>query len=148
MPYNKEINRIIDTIREAVKMDCSKTGSSFNDAMSIKELASTARMSTTNFKRFFKANIDTHETVYQVISRLRIQHILKLIKEGKDFDDIASMVGFANTPALNNTLRKIKNATPSELKDMLQIKDTTAYPFLICKPRIEKSLPSCLTSLS
>lgn len=140
MPYNKEINGIIETIREAVNSDWSKTSSSFNDALSIKELASTAHMSTTNFKRFFKANIDTHETVHQFITRLRLQQILKLIKDGENFDDIASIVGFANTPALNNTLRKIKNATPSELKAMLQIKNVQTYPFKIEPPRIEKSL--------
>ncbi len=140
MPYNKEINGIIKNIREAVNKDWSQTSSSFNDTLSIKRLAEDARMSTTNFKRFFKANIDTHETVHQFISRLRMQHILKLIKEGKNFDDIASMVGFANTPALNNTLRKIKNATPSELKDLLQIKDVKAYPYKIAPSRIEKSV--------
>lgn len=140
MPYNKEINEIIETIRKTVNRDWSKTSSSFNDILSIKELASKTHMSRTNFKRIFKANIDTHETVHQFISRLRIQHILRLIKEGWAFDDIASMVGFANSPALNNTLRKIKNATPCELKDMLQIKKTTAYPFKIDPPRIEKSI--------
>ena len=56
-------------------MDWSLTSSSFNDTLSIKRLAEDASMSTTNFKRFFKANIDTHETVHQFISRLRIQHI-------------------------------------------------------------------------
>lgn len=91
MPYNKEINGIIKNIREAVNMDWSRTSISFNDTLSIKRLAEDARMSTTNFKRFFKANIDTHETVHQFISRLRIQHILKLIKEGKNFDDIKSL---------------------------------------------------------
>lgn len=139
MMYRKAINNAIDTIRKEVNKDWSGSIVSINEVLSIDSLASEACMSKTNFKRFFKAIVDTHETVHQYITRLRVQRVMKLLKDKKyDFSTISAMVGFSNVPALNALVRKAKDATPGELQLLLGEKKVSKYPFKIDNPKTIK----------
>lgn len=136
---NRErINRVSNYIQTQVTLDWRKeVRESFTTRLSIERLASIACFSPTHFKRFFKAIISTHETPHQYIERLRMQQILRLMKTTSlSFTEIAAYVGFLNTPALNNSLRKLKDATPQELKDTLQAKPSIPYTHPINPPKI------------
>lgn len=140
MLYRKAINETIETIRREVNKDWTGSTVSINNVLSIDHLASEACMSKTNFKRFFKAIVDTHETVHQYITRLRVQRVMKLLKEKKyDFSTISAMVGFSNVPALNALVRKAKDTTPGELQAALGEKNNVKYPFKIDNPKKIKS---------
>lgn len=138
MDYRSNISKSREYIRECVKRDWTGSRVSFNDKVSIAALAREACMSPTNFKRFFKALGDTHETVHQYILRHRMQKAFKLMREGKfTFDEISSRIGFSDAPAFNKalaSLKSVKGRTPSEVRNYFLSLVPPAYPYPIDKP--------------
>jgi len=94
---------------------------SFEGALSIETLASMSGFSRRNFQLYFRSF--TNDTVGQYIKRLRLERGLQLAKSGNWTNaEIAYKIGYANTAAYNNALKKDFGKTPREMNVELRSK--------------------------
>ncbi|WP_200975817.1 AraC family transcriptional regulator [Echinicola sp. 20G] len=96
---------IIDEIMEY-------TFTHFKENIKVEEVANMAKMSTSNFRRFFKLN--TKKSYSKFLKEIRIAHACKLLKDKNLFvSQIFHECGYRNITNFNRQFKEIKNVTPS-----------------------------------
>ena len=128
--YKEHINTVLHYIDLMIQKNwINEEQKAFNNALSIHKLAQIANMSDRNFQVIFTTTMN--ENPHQYITRLRIEHVMNLLKDNKmSMPEISDYVGFANQQALYNAMRKKAHATPSQTKVNLLQKSET-YPLVI-----------------
>ena len=84
----------------------------FQENIRVEEVAAIAKMSTSNFRRFFKLN--TKKSFSGFLKEIRIAHACKLLKDKNTFiSQIFHQCGFRNITNFNRQFKEIKGVTPT-----------------------------------
>ncbi|GGF50205.1 AraC family transcriptional regulator [Echinicola rosea] len=84
----------------------------FQENIKVDQVAAIAKMSTSNFRRFFKLN--TKKSFSGFLKEIRIAHACKLLKDKNTFiSQIFHQCGFRNITNFNRQFKDIKGITPS-----------------------------------
>ncbi len=99
---------IIDEIMEY-------TFTHFQENIKLEDIAALAKMSESNFRRFFKLN--TKKSYSKFLKEIRIAHACKLLKDKNLFvSQIFHECGYRNITNFNRQFKEIKGITPSEYR--------------------------------
>lgn len=92
--------------------------SHFNKNIQLEELAAIAKMSSSNFRRFFKLN--TKKSFSGFIKEIRIAHACKLLKDRNVFvSQIFHECGYRNISNFNRQFKEVKGITPSQYREQI-----------------------------
>ncbi|QDH79182.1 helix-turn-helix domain-containing protein [Echinicola soli] len=84
----------------------------FHQNIKVDEVAAMAKMSTSNFRRFFKLN--TKKSYSGFLKEIRIAHACKLLKDKNVFiSQIFHECGYRNITNFNRQFKEVKGITPS-----------------------------------
>ncbi|MBD8488010.1 helix-turn-helix domain-containing protein [Echinicola sp. CAU 1574] len=84
----------------------------FQDNIKLEEVAAIVKMSTSNFRRFFKLN--TKKSYTKFLKEIRIAHACKLLRDPNRFvSQIFHECGYRNITNFNRQFKEVKSMTPS-----------------------------------
>lgn len=90
----------------------------FHENIKLEEVASIAKMSVSNFRRFFKLN--TKKSYSGFLKEIRIAHACKLLKDKNLFiSQIFHECGYRNITNFNRQFKAVKGTTPSVYRSQI-----------------------------
>ncbi len=90
--------------------------SSFNEAITLEEVAEKANMTKNAFCRYFKKR--TNKTFFQFLIEIRIENACKMLHHNKDLSisTISELSGFQDIANFNRKFKELKGISPSQFR--------------------------------
>lgn len=90
--------------------------SSFNEAITLEEVAEKANMTKNAFCRYFKKR--TNKTFFQFLIEIRIENACKMLHHDKDLSisSISELSGFQDIANFNRKFKELKGISPSQFR--------------------------------
>ncbi|MEO8252926.1 MAG: AraC family transcriptional regulator [Flavobacterium sp.] len=90
--------------------------SSFNEAITLEEVAEKANMTKNAFCRYFKKR--TNKTFFQFLIEIRIENACKMLHHDKDLSisSISELSGFQDIANFNRKFKELKGTSPSQFR--------------------------------
>lgn len=102
-----ELNRKIDRVAQYIR-------SRFEHAITMRELEGLVGLSGTQIERYFKKVF--HLTPMQYLQKVRIDHAVVLLDEGRQIADVAASCGYADHSAFTRQFKAATGMTPSAFR--------------------------------